>query len=626
MKIEKDESLSIEFGEGMGQSVLSNFTDIMGVNIADTPGVASVNLKFQKVQEDKDSSEVEFLGDDFVNMKTGTADNRGSFTGRAVVFSSTGALPTGLTSGKVYYICSRGTGLTNKHFRVSASLKQAMLATGSHIAITGAGTGVHSMEIITPTEITAWAKNGQGKIFALDSEQNLWFCGDGVTNPWYLIERGSVADNGSGNGLIYYKGYFLVFHDSGIDALTDMQSVTEDIDWEYTFNSVVLTPSKPGNSRGACPILSVNDDTIYFSNDKASDQRSYQLGMLEEVPLKTFSPLDLTTFSIVGDAIRIPIKNGDGVITAIKELGENLLLGTNTDRIFIWDRKSPTFIGSIKLQERYIQAIEVIGDFAYAFIKDSGSIYVCNTESSSLLLKMPEYLANQYYFYSYTSKPFTVGDTDVYKREVLFTIRMETEELSSISKVKNYLMSYNVDTGQLTKKNISSFGEITGDGNIYSIFVNGRNILMSSSDYNVTKDRTVYVIESLYFRIYSIDAYYKYNVYNNYEPYIITGLVSIGEVYNKKTFRELQISFTRNLIEGQGIRVLYRKDDIGTWNLLKEINHSVNGGIKDIKIPAPITDIIDLQIRIELMGNNYNPYTSQESSTSPKLKLIRLIP
>ena len=46
MKIEKDNSLSIQFGEGIGQSPLSEFSDIMGIDLK-YPGVAAVNTKFE---------------------------------------------------------------------------------------------------------------------------------------------------------------------------------------------------------------------------------------------------------------------------------------------------------------------------------------------------------------------------------------------------------------------------------------------------------------------------------------------------------------------------------------------------------------------------------------------------
>ena len=57
--------------------------------------------------------------------------------GQPVVFSTTGALPTGLTAGTVYYVIAAG--LTANSFSVAAT------PGGTGIATTGAGTGIHTV-------------------------------------------------------------------------------------------------------------------------------------------------------------------------------------------------------------------------------------------------------------------------------------------------------------------------------------------------------------------------------------------------------------------------------------------------------------------------------------------------
>lgn len=57
--------------------------------------------------------------------------------GQPVVFSTTGALPTGLTAGTVYYVIAAG--LTANSFSVAAT------PGGTGIATTAAGTGIHTV-------------------------------------------------------------------------------------------------------------------------------------------------------------------------------------------------------------------------------------------------------------------------------------------------------------------------------------------------------------------------------------------------------------------------------------------------------------------------------------------------
>lgn len=64
-------------------------------------------------------------------------NGHGLQAGQPVVFSTTGALPTGLTAGTVYYVSA--TGLTADAFSVSAT------AGGAAIDTTAAGTGTHTV-------------------------------------------------------------------------------------------------------------------------------------------------------------------------------------------------------------------------------------------------------------------------------------------------------------------------------------------------------------------------------------------------------------------------------------------------------------------------------------------------
>ena len=67
-----------------------------------------------------------------------TVSNHGLIAGDLVIFTTTGALPTGITAGTIYYVTS--TNLTLNTFTISATLGGAALATSS------AGSGVHTVQ------------------------------------------------------------------------------------------------------------------------------------------------------------------------------------------------------------------------------------------------------------------------------------------------------------------------------------------------------------------------------------------------------------------------------------------------------------------------------------------------
>ena len=610
VKIEKDNSISISGFKGIGQSPLDDFSDVMGINL-ERQGLAGVNFKFNKIAEtiSATTSTVDAAG--VTSNIITTADSlwyRENVKGLAVTLSTTGTLPGGLSEDTIYYVINVGT--TTGLYRLATSLENA--SAGTAIDITDTGTGTHTITPITPKKIIGWTNNPSGDIFAIDVDRdgtysNLWFIG---SVPYLL--KGNLNNC---SGIMYFKGYILVWDSNGVSALTDIQAYDNTLTWTADFDDIAIS-----NTGDAMPFFSVNDgNRIYFYNGLETG-RYYKIGFLEEVVGQTFNPKNSATFDFVADAITIPFESFESQPVDIDEINEYIVIASGTDKLYFWDKKSPSFTSYIKLQESGIKSIEIVDNTAYVFMKNSGNIYQANTVSSELFLSVPDHISNEYYNYIAGVENYRTNYTFLFKRELLFSVSIISGDTYR-GYSKNYIMSYNFDREQLTKKYISSYGETnerSGNdfGYIYSIYNRGDNLLLSSSDYTISGDTLNYAVESQLYNDDYLGTKTKY-VYDNYEPYIITGLLSYGENYNKKTVRELQVSFIRELATGQGIKVYYRRNDNGSWTLLKTIDYTTYGGIKDLKVEAPITDIIDIQFKIEMTGLN---------KTSPYLKYIRLIP
>lgn len=597
MTIEKDGSLTIaDFPEGIGQSILSPYADMLGVNIIDNPGVASVNFKFNKVTGEIPAQTFTVTTDRVVTSSPLIWRSDEEFI--PVTVSTTGTLPTGLTAGTIYY--------TEKTATNTYKLKTAIKGTGYASITAATGSGTHTITPVTPKAITSWTQNSQGRIFALDSNQKVWFCGtDAVSTRWYLISGNTTS--GDGAGIIYYKGYILVFGNAGVDALTDIQNPESDtIVWKNNFDTITIS-----NGGKALPFLSVNDNYVYFYSGVETG-RYYKIGLLEETAGQTFDPSNSATFSFAEDATKIPFEN-NGVPSAINEINQYLVIGTGSDKIYFWDKKSPAFTSFIKLQESGVSSIQSIDNTLYIFAGGNGNIYQANTVSSSLINKVPQQITGELYgVYN-----VEVNYSAVYRNEIIFSVTIP----NATTTVKNYLMSYNIDTKKIVKRNISAFGETserngTAYGKINSIFVVGENILLGSSYYDTDTSTYSYSVESLLYKSSLLTGTATYYVYDNYEPYILTGLMTVGQEFDKATFRVLHLSLLRALTAGQGVRVSYRLDDSSSFTVIKTIDYATDGAIKDIKIPSPITNAIDLQLKIELKGLNL---------TSPMLKLVRFI-
>ncbi len=627
VKIEKDNSISISGFEGIGQSPLSDFTDMMGINL-DRPGVASVNFKFESFIQDQSQDVQVFTANASTNELTVglSARYRGQLRGRALTVSSSGTLPAGLAAETVYFAATDTNGTV---FKLATSIKNAQ--DGNYVDITDTGTGVHTVTFLVPKALVGWCYNSYGNIIAQDTDNRIWDFGTYFTSNYPILIPGNTRTGVDAAGIVNYKGYTIVFRSNAIDALLDKNDWTFDVPtWTNGFNTINVS-----NDGKAKPFYSLNDDTIYFYNGDTT-RRNFKIGLLEENAGQTFDPASGATFAMVEDAVTIPFEDYESNPTAINEINEWLIIGTGGNKIYFWDKKSPSFTKYIEIKDSYVVDIQNVDNTAYC-ITLTGKIFTTNGTTASFLTKIPDHLIP--FNPDNISNIITqVTTTAVLREKILIGMSIDGLGARPNSKRKNYIFELNTNTGILSKYGIMSWGEetttlITDVSKINLIMVDrfnglGNQIMLSTSVEPVNGNVAHRIECNVAKRDFSTGSP-RLIGYNNYEPYIITGVISYGEDYAKKTLRELQISFMRAISTGEGLRVSYRLDDNSAWTLLKTVDYTTYGAIKDIKIPAPITDIKDIQFKINL--SCYNGETSGNSYytptfTTPFLKSIRLIP
>lgn len=608
VKIEKDNSLSISGFSGIGKSEFDDFTDALGVNL-NNPGVLGVGYKLNEITRNKAANTFVIASAGFDYFTLSVADL--TLDKIPVKLSTTGTLPTGLNSTDIFYLDDVNN--DGKDFRFCENLKDVGT---TYINLTDTGTGTHTFTPITPKEIKGYTFDSNSNLYLLDADQRVWFSESAINYQKFYLLEGNTS-SGTGNGIVYYAGYILVWGNAKIDALKAINSIGDTLTWTNDFVSASISSSGVYPRKGACPFHSQFDNAIYFSNGTSVTNTSLtRVGFIEENVGETFDPTDASTFSVVPDAIELSNDDGMGYVQSINEVGDRIILGTQSNNIYFWDRKSILPYSVVNMPEQNTSKIIVKSGSIYALNGYKGRIYPISEGSYGTPISIPEQLFDKNYAAStsYSSLLFIdFVDAAILVDEILFSI-----EVSG----KCYLMSYNTLNGSLIKKNISSLGETlttsSAPGRIYKIIpldksnVQRDNVLLSTKK-EATSD------------IWILEGYYSGNylkVLDDDSAYITTSLISIGEVYAKKTFRELQASFLKALTTGQSIKIYYRRDNISSWTLLKTISHTTDGAIKDIKVTAPITDIVDLQLKIVINGYN----TDTDYGTSPLLKYVRLIP
>ncbi len=634
MDIQKDNSLVINnFQEGIGQSPLARFSDMMGLDLKQ-PGLAGVNTKFEEFTfgYNKDRDEQTFTVSTSTNEITlpNNASIKGQLITRPFKVSSSGTLPAGLTAGTIYFAATDTSG---RIFKVATSIKKIQDA--DYVNITSTGSGTHTLKFINIEQVIGWTYNDSGRIMLLstdiNSDNNYVWQMDFISTFPILVPGNSQS--GFPKGIVSYKGYTLVFRSNGVDALKEegVWNFNEPV-WTNGFDDITISV---GGSY-IKPFYSMNDDCIFFYNGLAG-RKYYKIGLLEEIAGQTFNPANTDTFDFVADAVTIPFENFNAYPTAINELNEYLVIGTYGNKIYFWDKRSPSFTSFIEIKDNLIVSIEIIDNMAYC-ITEEGKIYVTNITSAQLVNQIPEHLKP--FQFEYIGNRYTrVTAVEKYKEKILMGVNIDLGGSFPNQKFRMYIFEYDTNTNQINKFGITSFGEeltFFGNSQINSIFVDkfsgyGDNISTSVTYYDDTDnlDTFKYNLDSNIARRNFSQGSARFIGYNNYEAYATTGLISYGSVHNKQTLRNIEVNFAQPLSQGQGIKLYYRRNLEDNFTLWKTIDFATYGAIKEIKVEAPLTDILDLQVRVNISCYNGessgNTYFSPTFKT-PYLKSIRLIP
>lgn len=210
-RIEKEEAgntaLVIDGWEnGIASSPFKGIGNIKNLNVKYYEGIAYVNYKRKAatIQNSGGISSQTFTVT-VASPAVFTSTGHGFVANETVVFSTTGALPTGLTAGTVYYIISAG--LTSDTFEVSTSRG------GSAVNTTGTQSGTQTFTVCISKPL-----------YACQSPANLIYFSDDNRNIWKQVTAsGSVFKHLTGNnanvdigGLAYWNNYlFTIGSNSG---------------------------------------------------------------------------------------------------------------------------------------------------------------------------------------------------------------------------------------------------------------------------------------------------------------------------------------------------------------------------------------------------------------------------
>lgn len=300
--------------------------------------------------------------------------------------------------------------------------------------------------------------------------------------------------------------------------------------------------------------------TLYFNS-------FYPLGDQQDTTAS-----DVNIFSVSAQRLNLPSYE---IIQCMGEIGNTLMVGTASNKIYPWDQVSALPSNAVELPESDITAIININNAALVFAGKKGNIYIANTGSTSSLLKIPDYsagIAGQKS--TYVEPVFQWGDAAYIRGRVYCSIKDQTATKAgnaggvwSFIPPQNYTTDYN--SMSLRLENQNSYGSYNGYATLiiprtsqaiigtqyFSAWDDGYDITHSSFgiDTSSTNPVTTFLIE--------------------------TDLIPIGTLLNKRTFQQLEYKLSTALASGESATAYWRVNATDAWQPLSNDDFEIGNQI-----------------------------------------------
>ena len=203
-----------EFHKGIGDSPYTGFGEIVNLNISDNPGNCRITNEMIPVLENATTTTFIYGGAGVLICAASMLRNtNNSLVYRAVTFSTTGTLPTGLVAGTVYFLADYAGSATQ--VKVCASI--ADVNSQTYVNITAPGSGTHTITTVPFGVLSDAWQTIDGIIYAQDSNNRVWK----YTNGFWLNITGNrtIGGGNSYKGIVAWKGYLFAWKVNVLDVM-----------------------------------------------------------------------------------------------------------------------------------------------------------------------------------------------------------------------------------------------------------------------------------------------------------------------------------------------------------------------------------------------------------------------
>lgn len=345
------------------------------------------------------------------------------------------------------------------------------------------------------------------------------------------------------------------------------------------------------------PTLAGTTLTFKVSTSKGGSAVPFTGSGSGSIYYNTFDLNQPATFIFSPQACTIPQQSDNS--QCLTEIGNEILIGCASNTLYFWDGITITPSGFLYLPEANTTQLVTVNNMAYSFTGTRGNIYITNGNTSSLVVKVPDYITG-------IVDPYLIWGGAMYARgRVWFSIQDQTtSKTGNCGGIWSFTPTENLFSGQdtglaLHLEHQSSYGTYNG---VTNLLINQVNQNFQGIQYFSAWT------SSLTSPTYGIDSSATIP-YTGGQTIIETDLVPVGNFIDKGNFTSIVTKYETPLVAGEQIQIKYRTSITGAWSALG----GPLGGIDNIvgsmgnRFETPFTNIVVMQFQIILTSTATTP-------------------
>ena len=339
----------------------------------------------------------------------------------------------------------------------------------------------------------------------------------------------------------------------------------------------------------------------------------------------TNDPTTSAQYTYNDKALDIP--NGE-YPTCFSELGSDLLIGTNTDKVYPWDRISDSFSLPLVCPEYYIEEMININNVVYIFSGNRGNVYKTNGVRITEAFRIPSHL-----IYSSvrdnTSKFIFWGDIKSSGDKIFFGVT--GDDLCALMKYDVTRDVLTVEQDRIAASTTAASDDIVNAVCFYydtSFSYLDRNSYSKKTRFGYSFVHTINLASTASIKQYQVlpDNTGRQGMYSSYEAFIITDCISVGKSLEPRTFQQVEVRMAQPLAIGEEVRVQYRlnKDggQSGGFTTIGTMSYDSNRPTDVSTVFNADIDVAEyVQFKIALVASDSNVATP---SSRTQLKELRI--